>query len=391
MRGFSLLEVLVAFVILSLVAIALFRLFSGALNNASAADDYSRAVLVAESALATAAAAQPLREATQSGYGRRRPHRVDDAGRAVLAARSRLARTRSAWPRRMPTRLYRVSAEVTFRGDLPAAKRTLCARRRCAWARGMRNDGAATVPRRARLHAGRAHDRARADGGHGVHTLRLAFPRGAELGRRRGEGRCRCPTCGAAQTYLRAQIAAQYPQRLWKAAELPLLFAGERDEMRYAAALPERVAEGGVYYFRLAVVRSGEKSQLVQERAIPDLAALQEPEFRDAERSVLADDIAELAIGYFGRDANAADADAPTWRDRWDDRQRLPLLVRIDVKPAREPPGRRSSSSRGARRRRAARPGTRERAVARGRAFEPFHASHPSRAFGPHPPSAASP
>ena len=139
----------------------------------------------------------------------------------------------------------------------------------------------------------------------------------------------------SAQTYLRAQIAAQYPQRLWKAAELPLLFAGTRDEMRYAAALPARVAEGGVYYFRLAVERSGEKSQLVQERAIPDLTASQEPEFRDAERSVLAEDIAELAIGYFGRDANAAGADEPTWRDRWDDRQRLPLLVRIDVKPAK--------------------------------------------------------
>ena len=138
-----------------------------------------------------------------------------------------------------------------------------------------------------------------------------------------------------AQTYLRAQLSAQYPQRLWKAAELPLLFAGSREEMRYAAALPERVAEGGVYYFRLAVVRTGEKSQLVQERVIPDLAALQEPEFRDAERSVLAEDIAELAIGYFGRDANAADADEPTWRDRWDDQQRLPLLVRIDVKPAK--------------------------------------------------------
>jgi len=139
----------------------------------------------------------------------------------------------------------------------------------------------------------------------------------------------------AAQTYLRAQISAQYPQRLWKAAELPLLFAGARDEMRYAAALPERVAEGGIYHFRLAVVRTGEKSQLVQERAIPDLAALQEPEFRDPERSVLADGIAELAIGYFGRDANAADADEPTWRDHWDDRQRVPLLVRIDVKPVK--------------------------------------------------------
>ena len=139
----------------------------------------------------------------------------------------------------------------------------------------------------------------------------------------------------ATQTFLRAQISAQYPQRLWKAVDLPLLFAGERDEMRYAAVLPERVAAGGVYYFRLAVVRVGEKSQLVQERMVPDLAASQEPEFGDAERSVLADGIAELRIGYFGRDADAKGVDEPTWRDRWDDRQRLPLLVRIDVKPAK--------------------------------------------------------
>ena len=139
----------------------------------------------------------------------------------------------------------------------------------------------------------------------------------------------------ATASYLRAQLSEQYPQRMWKVVELPLLFAGDARELRYAAVLPERVAGGGVYYFRVAIVRSGEKSQLVQERMVPDLAASQEPEFGDAERSVLADGIAELRIGYFGRDANAGNADAPTWRDRWEDRQRLPLLVRLDVKPAK--------------------------------------------------------
>ena len=48
---------------------------------------------------------------------------------------------------------------------------------------------------------------------------------------------------------------------------------------------------------------------------------------------MLADGIAELTITYFGRDENATDADTPTWRDRWDDKQRLPLLVKIEVKP----------------------------------------------------------
>jgi general secretion pathway protein J len=137
-----------------------------------------------------------------------------------------------------------------------------------------------------------------------------------------------------AQAYLRAQLTSQYPQRLWKIVELPLLFGGDRNEIRYAAALPTRVAQGGVYYFRTSVVRDGNRSQLVQERVIPDVGALQEPEFTDPDRSVLADDIVELKIAYFGRDSGANDADTPRWRDRWDDKQRLPLLVKIDAKAA---------------------------------------------------------
>jgi general secretion pathway protein I len=111
-RGFSLIEVLVAFVILSLVMTALFRLFSGALVNVSAADEYSRAVLVAESALAEAAAANPLKEATQTGTA--------DDGRMAWTTRVApyappgvnpdLERASEA----MPARLYRITAEVAF-------------------------------------------------------------------------------------------------------------------------------------------------------------------------------------------------------------------------------------------------------------------------------------
>jgi general secretion pathway protein I len=65
--GFSLLEVLVAFVILALVGTALFRLFSGALGNASLADEYSRATLYAESRLAGIGVETPLRQGTLQG------------------------------------------------------------------------------------------------------------------------------------------------------------------------------------------------------------------------------------------------------------------------------------------------------------------------------------
>ena len=111
-RGFSLLEVLVAFVILSLVATALFRLFSGALGNASAADDYTHAVLVAESVLAEAAASVPLVEATNTGSAEDgriawttqvTPYTPPD----VSPEAERVAES-------MPMRLYRITAAVSF-------------------------------------------------------------------------------------------------------------------------------------------------------------------------------------------------------------------------------------------------------------------------------------
>src|SRR5438105_13837760 len=114
-NGFSLLEVLVAFVILSLVATALFRLFGGALGNAAAAGDWSRALLVAQTRLAVAANALPLREGSDTGTEIDRrirwetkvapytpPNTIDD-----------LERTSEA----MPTRLFRVTAEVRFPSD----------------------------------------------------------------------------------------------------------------------------------------------------------------------------------------------------------------------------------------------------------------------------------
>lgn len=113
--GFSLLEVLVAFVIVALVATALYRLFGGALQNASAAGEWSRALLVAESRLAQAAHAQPLREGSEQGAeldGRLRWH-TSVAPYETPDTPETLARTTE----QSPTRLYRVSVDVRFPSD----------------------------------------------------------------------------------------------------------------------------------------------------------------------------------------------------------------------------------------------------------------------------------
>lgn len=55
-RGFSLLEVLVAFTILALLLVALFDVFGGGMRAARAGESYTRAVVVAQSKLAELAA-----------------------------------------------------------------------------------------------------------------------------------------------------------------------------------------------------------------------------------------------------------------------------------------------------------------------------------------------
>ena len=135
--------------------------------------------------------------------------------------------------------------------------------------------------------------------------------------------------------FLRAQLEGQHPLRMRKMPEFPLLFTGARDEVRYAAALPARVSGGGVWYYRLAVAKEGDRSRLVLERTIPDLNEAALPDFKGDDRSILAEDIAELRIEYFGRDSGASPSTAPTWRDRWDDANLLPLMLRVDVIPVR--------------------------------------------------------
>jgi len=114
MRGFSLIEVLAAFVILSLVATALFRLFSASLNNASAAEEWSRALLVAESQLEAAAAAQPLREAADRG--------TDESGRVQWETRVTPYVIADVDPdlerasEGLAMRPYRINVDVKFEG-----------------------------------------------------------------------------------------------------------------------------------------------------------------------------------------------------------------------------------------------------------------------------------
>lgn len=108
-RGMTLIEVLVAFVVLSVTMAVILQIFSGGMRNARMASSYSRAVFLAESRLAAAGVERPLVQGDSSGQvGANLQWRVsvapmDEGG--------------TTEQQRMPMRLYRVRAWVGWAED----------------------------------------------------------------------------------------------------------------------------------------------------------------------------------------------------------------------------------------------------------------------------------
>jgi general secretion pathway protein I len=107
--GMTLIEVLVAFVVLSVTLAVILQIFTGGMRNARLADSYSRAVFLAESRLAAVGMEQPLVQGEEHGQvGQDLQWRVivmpvDDPG----AADRRL----------LPVRLYEVQIRVMWAED----------------------------------------------------------------------------------------------------------------------------------------------------------------------------------------------------------------------------------------------------------------------------------
>jgi general secretion pathway protein I len=112
--------VLVAFVILALVGTTLSRLYSQSLRNVGSAEEWSRALLVAEGQLAAAASAVPLKEGNSAGSA--------DDGRIQWSTRVEPYVAPNTPPdllnasAQLPTALLRVSVDVSFPGDSGASR-----------------------------------------------------------------------------------------------------------------------------------------------------------------------------------------------------------------------------------------------------------------------------
>jgi len=119
-RGFSLLEILVAFTLLALAMGVLMQLFSRGVNGASLADRYARATMMAESKLATIGVEEEAREGDSHGT-------FDDDYRWQLSVKpyvdAGLKDAATSLPSpldpdaQMRVRLYDLALTVGFTGD----------------------------------------------------------------------------------------------------------------------------------------------------------------------------------------------------------------------------------------------------------------------------------
>ena len=106
--GFTLVEVVVAFLLISVVLMTVFEIFTSGLARAGELDNYARALAIAQSELAAAGVEDPL------GDGEVRGESDDRRYRWIVATRKYEDFADPAQPPVTPYTLYRVEARVSW-------------------------------------------------------------------------------------------------------------------------------------------------------------------------------------------------------------------------------------------------------------------------------------
>lgn len=129
--------------------------------------------------------------------------------------------------------------------------------------------------------------------------------------------------------FMRRELGQAFPLRWKKEVDTRLAFAGAHDALKFVAPLPGQVSAGGLYLLGLELENGEDGQRLIMKRALTDPAAKDFSSMEQGEKSVLAEHIEKMSISYFG---SLTPENEPGWQEKWDDPQRLPLLVRIQVK-----------------------------------------------------------
>ncbi len=131
------------------------------------------------------------------------------------------------------------------------------------------------------------------------------------------------------QDFLRQHLEEMLPLRYQKELGQPLRFKGDGEKMIYVAPVISRIAEGGVMWWELSARSEKDQRLLVIRRAPMTGIESEPPAFDPKDESVLAQDIGAFKLSYFDQPDPLI---AGNWVDNWTDDQRLPNLIRVEMK-----------------------------------------------------------
>jgi len=163
-------------------------------------------------------------------------------------------------------------------------------------------------------------------------TLAFATLRAASAAATRGEQRAqRNERMRAVEGFLRKRIASALPvgYDMDAASGMPSRFLGEPDRLRFVADLPAYLGRGGPHLHDIAVVRDpgGQGLRLeVQFSTVLANKVVEETNPRPPE--ALVGGLREVRIRYRALDTQLRMAE---WTDRWEQSDRLPLQVKVEI------------------------------------------------------------
>ena len=132
-----------------------------------------------------------------------------------------------------------------------------------------------------------------------------------------------------ARTLLQRELAAVFPYRWKNATEMNLAFVGARDSLKFVSSTPPRAGRSGLNLVELLLSKNDTGLRLLMRHRVPATDLRDFDEMERADSVILLDDLESAGFEYFGSDTPSA---KPYWRDKWEDRQRLPRLIRVSLR-----------------------------------------------------------
>jgi prepilin-type N-terminal cleavage/methylation domain-containing protein len=132
--------------------------------------------------------------------------------------------------------------------------------------------------------------------------------------------------------FIDAAIAQAQPVADPNEPDNPTSFAGAQDRLSFVADQPSYLGPGGLIRFRLEARDQGEVDALVLVRQRFTQNRDEPP--AEASEATLVDDLEYFRLSYFG---NPEDDERASWLAEWNERELLPSLVEIRVKPRGAP------------------------------------------------------